>query len=256
MKKTLLLICLFLFAATLTDAHKATVAVQASGLKSTAVQEDLDVIDACPLMPEGTFNYEDEDDLNAKISEIEKYFAEHRLSKTYILYFWNMDSKSLLTKTDIGRGQMKSLTGNENKDQLLMGVGAAIAAVLCLVLLVLVDKIRKAKFLVHLIEIVCVIGALLFGILAIVLLVSLGLKYVMMVCGPALIIGALLLMLGNSSSDTSRKRAAANIEKKQDTPGKGGYSVNGKHFDNRSDAVMYVKQFSYMDESWITPDRN
>ena len=255
MKKLSLIVTGILAFCAVCAAKDAVVVVYPSGLKPVMVPEDSVILQACPLMKDYVVSYKDEADLDSIVASIEDYFSENTLSKTYSLQFRDKRTKTLLRKADVGRPKIISLTGDSDKDQLLLGIFAAVAALLCILLVILVDKIRKARAIVVILEVVLVLGTLGCAGLSILLLLSLGLKYVMMICGPALIIGIILIaLLGGAGSTKSAARRREKADKALSETTKRGYKVGDKHFDNRSDAVMYVRQFSYMDESWITPE--
>ncbi len=63
-----------------------------------------------------------------------------------------------------------------------------------------------------------------------------------------------LIPSGGGSATKGSSFKATNVSK-QTVASRDVWVVNGMEFANRGDASRYVKQFSYMDESWIRQER-
>lgn len=226
---------------TVATARQAAIMVSGSGIKSNVIPEDEEVMKACPELAGGSVTYKDDADLEAKISRIEEYFADHKLSKTYKLTFWDKETKSVVGKVSIGRGARKPATGSDTKDHLLMGILAAVAALVFLLLFLLVNKACKGVLssLFGGIFLLCAIAS---GILTIILLATLGLKLLLAVVGTAGFFAILLLIfLGGGHTkewrENERRKAEErnyinDIKAQNPNPGREGYTVRGKYFSS------------------------
>ena len=238
-----------MLAGTVATARQAAIMVGGSGIKSTVIPEDEELMKACPELAGGSVTYKDEADLEAKISQIEEYFADHKLSKTYKLTFWDKDTKSVVGEVSIGRGARKPATGSDTKDHLLMGILAAAAALVFLLLFLLVNKASKGVLssLLGGIFLLCAVAS---GILAIILLATLGLKLLLAVVGATGFFAILLLIFlsgGHTKEWKERERRKAeerihtsDILAKNPNPGREGYTVRGQYFTSLSSARRYA----------------
>ena len=238
-----------MLAGTVATARQAAIMVSGSGIKSTVIPEDEELMKACPELAGGSVTYKDEADLEAKISQIEEYFADHKLSKTYKLTFWDKDTKSVVGEVSIGRGARKPATGSDTKDHLLMGILAAAAALVFLLLFLLVNKASKGVLssLLGGIFLLCAVAS---GILAIILLATLGLKLLLAVVGATGFFAILLLIFlsgGHTKEWKERERRKAeerihtsDILAKNPNPGREGYTVRGQYFTSLSSARRYA----------------
>ena len=257
MKRIILIILAVLLAGTVAMARQAAVMVSGSGIKITVIPEDEDIMKACPELRGGSVTYKDEADLEAKISQIEEYFADHKLSKTYKLTFWDKDTKSVVGEVSIGRGARKPATGSDTKDHLLMGILAAAAALVFLLLFLLVNKARKGVLLSLLgsIFLLCAVAS---GILAIIFLATIGLKLLLAVVGITGFFAILLLIFlsgGHTKEWRENERRKAeernhinDIMAQNPNPGQEGYTVRGKYFSS-----FYLAR-TYADSIGAKPD--
>ena len=173
----------------------------------------------------------------------------HKLSKTYKLTFWDKDTKSVVGEVSIGRGARKPATGSDTKDHLLMGILAAAAALVFLLLFLLVNKASKGVLssLLGGIFLLCAVAS---GILAIILLATLGLKLLLAVVGATGFFAILLLIFlsgGHTKEWKERERRKAeerihtsDILAKNPNPGREGYTVRGQYFTSLSSARRYA----------------
>ena len=249
MKRIILIILAVMLSGTAAMARQAAVMVTGSGVKSTVIPEDEEMMKACPVLAGGSVTYQDEADLEAKISQIEEYFADHKLSKTYKLTFWDKDTTRVVGEVSIGRGARKPATGSDTKDNLLMGILAAAAALVFLLLFLLVNKVRKGVLasLVGGIFLICAIAS---GILAVILLAALGLKLLLAVVGATGFFAILLIIFlsGNHTKEwKERERRKAeernyidDIKARNPNPGQEGYTVRGRYFSSLSFARRYA----------------
>ena len=261
MKRIILIIMALMLAGTVATARQAAVMVNGSGIKSTVIPEDEEAMKACPLLAGGSVTYKDEADLEAKIGQIEEYFADHKLSKTYKLTFWDKDTKSVIGEVTIGRGARKPATGSDTKDHLLMGILAAAAALGFLLLFLLVSRARKGGLLATLFEGIFLLGAVVSGILAIILLATLGLKLLMAVVGATGFIAILLLIFlsgGHTKEWKERERRKAeeririgDIMARNPNPGQEGYTVRGQYFSTLMSARRYAKSIGAADDEIV-----
>lgn len=248
MKRTFLIIVFLCLVMSSAMAGQAHVMIVPMNPRTGIVAEDSITLQGCELMKNGVVNYKNEQDLSSKITDIQEYFIQNPLQKRYSLKFMDSKTMSVVGEITVGGDRKVSFTGNENKDQLLMGIGAAVLAVLLMALSALIRRARKRS---GFFSTVFLLAGIFSTILAIIWTVSLGIRMLMTVCGPALLIGVVILLLAGNSKGKG-KDAKSDAKKQSET--KHGYSVNGKHFDNRGDAILYVRQFPYMDDSWIKPD--
>ena len=249
MKRIILIILAVMLAGTVAMARQAAVMVTGSGIKSTVVPEDEEMMKACPILSGGSVTYQDEADLETIISQIEEYFADHKLSKTYKLTFWDKDSKSVVGEVSIGRGARKPATGSDTKDHLLMGILAAAATLVFLLLFLLVNKARKGV-LASLFGGIFLLCAVASGVLAIILLATLGLKLLLAVVGITGFFAILLLIFlsgGHTKEwkENERRKAGErnyiNDTKAQNpNPGQEGYTVRGRYFSSLYLARKYA----------------
>lgn len=249
MKRIILIILAVLLAGTTAVAKQAAVMVSGSGVKSTVIPEDEEIMKACPVLSGGSVTYKDEADLEAKISQIEEYFADHKLSKTYKLTFWDKDTKSVVGEVSIGRGTRKPATGSDTKDHLLMGILAAAAALVFLLLFLLVNKARKGVLpsLFGGIFLLCAVAS---GILAIILMATLGLKLLLAVVGITGFVAILLLIFlsgghtkewrENESRKAKERSQIDDIKAQNPNPGREGYTVRGQYFSSLYLARRYA----------------
>lgn len=246
--KSVVVLGICLVCITAVQAHVAQVTVSAADTRKSITAEDAAALKACPIWCEGKVNYTEEAHLAIVADSIKAYFAAHPLQQDYILRFYDAGQKSFVgTPVRIEQHERVQLVQNTYVNQLLMGIIAAVLAVLFFLICVKVSK--KRGTLSTLLEVLCLLAGLAFGVLSAICVVSLGIKLLIMVCGPALLLIGVILVVGmggkhrRSSSDSKLPTTSAKPQ--------GGYVVAGKHFDTWADAYLYTQQFSYMDKSWI-----
>ena len=173
------------------------------------------------------------------MKELQDYFSEHPLTKEYQLWFWDRKTNEQIAQTVVGRPKPIRLVENENANTLLMGIITLAVAIVFFLVFLLCNKGRRMKFLKTVVgglSLLCAVGL---AILSVVFLASLGLKMIMMVCGPALIVIVLLLLLVGSSS------SARYVTPTQSKDTSVTYSANGRTFNSRQEAEDYVRRNPY-----------
>ena len=246
-KKIFVLGAILLIALT-ASARQACVTIQPINAKSVSAADSA-VFAQSPA--NNKITYKDSADLAAQAQAIEAFFAEHPLENKYQLMFFDEGAKEFVgPKVVLGQQEYFKFSENADKNQLLYGIAAIVAALVCLLLFMAFNKRRVLRLL----AVIFLIVGLFCALMGVIFLSSLGVKMVMKVLGPALIVLVVVLALGSGSSKKSRERTMKNLGEKTYESKPHGYSVNGKHFDTLGEAQMYVKQFDYMDNGWIKPD--